>query len=253
MRLSGSILAICLFLLMSTVGIACAEEITIGAGAAPVENVLKPIKAAFEKASGLKLTIQDNGPKIALLDLDKGSVDAAAAGLSFDDWMTLMKDNDLEVKDPSVYRQFQVGKDKIVVLINKNNPVSKLSKEQLKGIFTGKIQNWKDVGGNDMSIVVVWGHMIPGTNSMFVKNMLDGEPKTNDTLYATNADDIRHAVSENKGAIGIGPISIVDGTVKSPETPEVARPIIIVTKGNPSPNVQKLIDFIKTEGQKYIK
>jgi phosphate transport system substrate-binding protein len=55
------------------------------------------------------------------------------------------------------------------------------------------------------------------------------------------------------GAIAIGPQGMLDDTVKSPETPEISRPITLITKGKPSPDVQKLIDFIKGEGQKYIK
>ena len=129
----------------------------------------------LRKSSGIQLSIVSSGPKIAMQDLEKGSVDAAAAGLSFDDWMALMKKEGSEVKDPSLFKQAIIGKDKIVVLVHKDNPVSKLSKEQLKGIFTGKIGNWKEVGGKDLSIIIVWGKLIPGTNSMFVKNMLDGE------------------------------------------------------------------------------
>ncbi len=230
-----------------------ADEVKIGAGAAPTENVLKPIKEPFERAIGVRLTIIASGPKIALMDLEKGAVDAAAAGLTFDDWMNLMKKEGAEVKDPASLQQVTIGKDKIIVLVHKDNPVSKLSKEQLKGIFTGKIANWKDVGGKDMPIIVVWGKLIPGTNSLFIKNMLDGESQTKDVLEATTAEDVRQNITSNPEAVGIGPAAVVDATIKSPETPEVARPIILVTKGKPSPNVQKLIDFIKGEGQKHIK
>ncbi len=253
MKRYGLVLAVVVIFLLSLSISAYAQEVKVGAGAAPTENVLKPVKEHFEKATGIKLQIIASGPKIALQDLEKGTVDAAAAGLTFDDWMGLMKKEGAEVKDPASLQQVTIGKDKIIVLLHKDNPVSKLSKEQLKGIFTGKIANWKDVGGKDMPIIVVWGKLIPGTNSLFVKNMLDGESQTKDVLEATTAEDVRQNVASNPEAVGIGPAAVVDATVKSPETPEVARPIILLTKGKPSPNVQKLIDFIKGEGQKYIK
>ncbi|MDA8214089.1 MAG: substrate-binding domain-containing protein [Nitrospiraceae bacterium] len=256
MRRPGLLLiAAIVFLLTFSIGSisAFAEEIKVGAGAAPVENVLKPIREHFEKAAGIKLTIIASGPKLAMIDLEKGAIDAAAAGLTFEDWMNLMKKEGAEVKDPAALQQVTIGKDKIIVLLHKDNPISKLTKEQLKGIFTGKISNWKDVGGKDMPIIVVWGKLIPGTNSLFVKNILDGESQTKDVLEATTAEDIRQNVASNAEAIGIGPAAVVDATVKSPDTPEVSRPIILVTKGKPSPNVQKLIDFIKGEGQKYIR
>ncbi|WP_333652316.1 substrate-binding domain-containing protein [Dissulfurispira sp.] len=253
MKRYGLVLAVVVIFLLSLSISAYAQEVKVGTGAAAAESILKPVKEHFEKATGIKLQIIASGPKIALQELEKGTVDAAAAGLAFDEWMDLMKKERAEVKDPASLQQVTIGKDKIIVLLHKDNPVSKLSKEQLKGIFTGKITNWKDVGGKDMPIIVVWGKLIPGVNSLFVKNMLDGESQTKDVLEATTAEDVRQNVASNPEAVGIGPAAVVDATVKSPETPEVSRPIILVTKGKPSPNVQKLIDFIKGEGQKYIK
>lgn len=230
-----------------------AQELKIGAGAAPTENILKPIKEHFEKATGIKLYIISSGPKIAMEDLQKGSVHAAAAGLSFEDWLTLMKKEGIEIKNPALFQHTVIGKDRIVILLHKDNPVSKLSKDQIKGIFTGKITNWKDVGGKDLPIIVVWGKLIPGTNALFVREMLDGENITKEVLEATTAEDIRHNVASNPEAIGIGPIAIIDATVKSPDTQVVGRPITLVTIGTPSIEVQKLINYIKGEGQKYIK
>ena len=230
-----------------------AQEIKIGAGAAPTENILKPIREHFEKATGIKLHIIASGPKVAMENLQKGSIHAAAVGLSFDDLLALMKREGSEVKDPASLQHTTIGRDRIVVLLHKDNPVSKLSKEQLKGIFTGKITNWKDVGGKDMPIIVVWGRLIPATNSLFVRHMLDGESVTKDILEATTAEDVKHNVASNIEAIGIGPIAVVDATVKAPEIPEISRPIILVTIGKPTPDVQKLIDYIKGEGQKYIR
>lgn len=227
-----------------------ADVLKIGAGAAPVENVLKPLEAAFEKASGVDLSITPSGPKQAFVDLDRGTVDAAAAGLSFDDWMALLKKEGVAVADPKAYQAVIIGKDKVIVIVHKDNPVATLSKEQLTGIFAGKTTNWKDVGGKDAPILVVWGGLIQGTNSMFVKNIMGGAKPTDEVIAATTAEDIRHNVASNPEAIGIGPQAIINQSVRSPETPEVARQITLITKGAPSAKVQKLIDFIKAEGKK---
>ena len=229
------------------------EELKIGAGAAPTENILKPIKPYFEKATGIKLQILDYGPKQAMLELEKGVIDAASAGLSFEDWLDLMKKEGVPVKDPASLNFVEIGKDRIVVLIHKDNPVNELSKDQLKGIFTGKITNWKEVGGKDMPIIVVWGKLIPGTNKLFVEKILDGEPVLKEVLETTTAAEIKNIVAITPEAIGIGPLAVVDGSVKAPKIPDISRPITLVTKGKPSAKVQKLIDFIKGEGQKYIK
>jgi len=246
-------LTFCLATLLLISAPVLAEELKIGAGAAPTENVLKPIETAFEKSSGLNLTIIANGPKQAFIDLERGGVDAAAAGLSFDDWLALLKKEGVAVADPAAYKPLVIGKDRVIVIVHPDNGVAKLGKDQLTGIFTGKIANWKDVGGKDAPILVVWGGLTQGTNSMFIKNIMDGAKPTSEVIAATTAEDIRQNVAANPEAIGIGPQSIINATVRSPETPELARPITLITKGSPSAKVQKLIDFIKTEAPKYIK
>ena len=180
-------------------------------------------------------------------------MEAAAAGLTIQDWLALMKKEGAEVKDPAALIPVTIGKDRIVVLTHKSNRVKTLSKEQLQGIFSGKIESWKDVGGDDLPILVVWGKLIQGTNTMFVNKMLDGKPQTKDVIDATTAEDIRQSVAANPSAVGIGPVAIVDGTINAPAIPELSRDIILVTKGKPSAKVQKLLDFIKGDGQKYLK
>lgn len=79
---------------------------------------------------------------------------------------------------------------------------------------------------------------------MFVKNIMDGAKPTTEVINATTAEDIRQNVAANPEAIGIGPQAIVNSTVRSPETPEVARPITLITKGAPNANMSKLLEFI---------
>jgi phosphate transport system substrate-binding protein len=254
----GSMRAIIIFataLMLSIVilqVIAFAEEVRIGAGQAPTQNILQPIKTHFEGKTGIKLMINPCGPKIALEELEKGAVEIAMGGLGYEDWLSFMKKEGAEVKDTASLQHVIVGKDKVVVIVHKNNPVAKLSKEQLKGIFTGRIDNWKEVGGNDIPMIVVWTKLLGG-NFLFTKTVLDGEGPTKDVLEVNTSEDARHTVMSNQEAIALGPLAIVDASVKSPEIPEVARPITLITKGKPSANVQKLIDFINGEGQKYVK
>lgn len=230
-----------------------AAELRIGAGAAPTENVLKPIQAAFEKATGHQLTILATGPKNALADLDKGLVQAAAAGLSLEDWLALMAKENVEVKDAGALRAKVIGQDKIRVLVHKGNPVQALSREQLQGLFTGRLDNWQAVGGPDSPVIVVWGSLIPGTNSLFQKNILEGAQPGGNLLEATTAEDVRQLVASNPEAIGIGPQAILDASVASPATPEVARPITLLYRGEASPELKQLLEFIAGEGQSLIR
>lgn len=246
------VLALVAVWLFST-GISClAEEVRIGSGAAATENILKPIKAHFEKASGMTLGIFASGPKNAFIDLEKGSLDAAAIGLTHEDYMELLKKEGVPVADPAAYQGVVIGKDKVIVLTHKTNPVKALAKEQLIAIYTGKVTNWKEVGGNDAPILIVWGKMIQGTNSMFVKKMLDGNEPIKDVLEVSNAEAVKDAVETNPEAIGIGPVSLTGPTLNVPATPELSRSILLFTKGAPKPAVQALISYIAGEGAQYV-
>ncbi len=245
---------IMLFCLLPFTMSAWGEVIKIGAGAgAPTENILKPVKESFEKATGNQLALVSAGVKAAMLDVEAGTIDAGAAGLAFSDVLAFMKKEGAEVKDPSIFNHVKIGKDIIKVIVNKENPVSQLSKEQLQKIFSGEIESWKDVGGADNPILIAWGRLQQGTNSTFIKHIMDDKPITKDVLAVSSASDVLSTVVANPAAIGFGPGGLVNETVKAPEVPEISRDITLFTKGKPSPKVQKLIDFILGEGQKYIK
>lgn len=228
------------------------DVIKIGAGAAPTENVLKKIQEPMEKAIGVKIVIVDNGPFEALVDLDKGKLDAATGGVSFPDWMKMMEEKGYAIPDKGAYKHRVIGKDLIKVVIHKGVTVGKLDKEQLKSIFTGKIKNWKEVGGGDVPIKVVYGMKIPGTQSVFQKQIMDGAAYTKESIEATNAPDVKEKVKGTPGAVGLSPLTLVDGSVNAPEILEIGRPITFITKGEPSPAVVKMLDFIRGEGKKYL-
>lgn len=234
-------------------GFSHAQEIKIGGGAAPIENIFKKIKDPI-KEKGITLTLSDDGPDSAFKDLDNGKLDAAAAGLALNDWFDLMKKKGYTVKDTSIYKQRVVGRDKIRVLMHKDlSKVKSLSKDQLKGIFTGKIKNWKEVGGPDQAVVVVNGTKIPGTMKLWQERIMDKEEFTKGVV-ATESVDIANKVMANKGSISIGSLGgVKTGEIYAiEEIPDVSRPITVITKGNPSPALEKVFDFITKEGQKFI-
>jgi len=251
--ISGSLKVVAaLMLLAGVAGTALAEEVKIGTGAAATENIFNKIQGPMEKSNGVKLNVVSSGPIQALKDLDAGNIDAAVAGMTFPDWMEMMKKDGYAIADPAVYKNRVIGKDIVKVLINKGVTVTVLSKEQLSAIFTGKAKNWSEVGGPSLPIVVVLGSKIPGTQSVFQKQAMNGEPYASDAVQGTDAADLKSKVIATSGAVSVGAMAQIDGTVNAPTIPEIGRPITLVTKGAPSPAVQKMLDFIAGPGQQLI-
>lgn len=237
-------------------GAASAEEIRLSGGSASINAIIIPIKGPFEMKTGIKLNAVATGSKVALQKLDAGDADVATAAHTFDELLGVIKKEQVTLKNApeqlKVVRLAEPANYRIIV--NPANSITKLSKEQIAGIFSGKISNWKEVGGNDAPILCVVSTISPGTNNLFSNTYMDGQKISIEGLDASSATDVRLNVAANAEAIGFLTATLVDGSVKTVETPPMkSKPFILLTVGAPSPKVQKLVDFILTEGKAYFR
>ncbi|MDD2851307.1 MAG: substrate-binding domain-containing protein [Desulfuromonadaceae bacterium] len=233
---------ICIF----TISSVQAEEIIISTGSGPLDSVLKPVKDAFEKDTGIKLTILFGSASLAFKQLYKDLSETAVVGTSFDNVLDIVNKEGFEVRGVESFQHVVIGKGMVRTIVNKDNPVSKLSKEQLKDIFTGKITNWKEVGGNDSPIILVMSTLNPATKGTFKKAILGNEPFAKEVLELGHMDELRGAVEVNPEAITFGTSAILSDGVKQLETPEVFRSVTLITKGAPPAKIKKLVDYILT-------
>lgn len=242
---------ICVSLMLSAT-VAYGEEVKVGGGGASISAIFAPVKAPFEKATGDTLIILQSSPKDGLVDLLKGKLDIATAAVPFEGMAAGAEKDGVKVDKGALVVQ-EIGKNRTGIFVHPSNKVAKLSKDQLKGLFTGKITNWKEVGGDDKDVIVVWGKGTPGQNAQFVKEILDGEQPTKDVLDTTNYAKIKESVSATPEAIGIDPVGLADQSVKLVDAPPLTSPILAITQGKPSAKVQKVLDYVKGEGAKYVK
>jgi phosphate transport system substrate-binding protein len=103
-----------------------------------------------------------------------------------------------------------------------------------------------------MPVIVVWPKLSSGAMTTFSKQIMDGEAITKDILDVPSLNDVSNAVASNPEAISIANPEKFPAQVKVVQTPKISRPLTLITRGKPSQKVQKLYDFIKGEGQKYI-
>jgi phosphate transport system substrate-binding protein len=104
-------------------------------------------------------------------------------------------------KRPTEHR---VALDGLSVYVHAENPVQELSLEQLEGIFTGKVKNWKEVGGNDAPIILYSRENSSGTYEFFKEHVLQGKDfaATAQTMPGTAA--VLQSVAKEKNGIGYG-------------------------------------------------
>lgn len=232
---------------------AFSAEIKLGGGGASIASIFTPVKNGFEKATGNNLIILQSTPKDGLKQLWNGQLDAAVSAVGIDGMIAGAEKDGIKV-DKAALQIAEVGVNKTVVLVHPSNKVSTLSKEQMKGLFTGRIANWKEVGGTDEPVLVVWGKNSPGQNALFTRIILDGEKITTENLETTDYKGIKESVATNTGAIGIDPLGMVDDSVKGIKpSPEVTSPVLLITRGAPAAPVSQLLDFVRKEGKNFIK
>jgi len=157
-----------------------------------------------------------------------------------------------------------IARDAIAVVVNSANPVSNLTKEQVTEIFTGKITNWEQVGGNNAPIIVNSRTAPSGTLDYFVETFLGEEVVTATAKQHASNGLLRQAVAANENAIGFLSMGYLDSSVKAPNLDgqevsmdtardgsyNVVRNFNMVTSGAPTGLAKSFIDWILgSEGQ----
>ena len=107
--------------------------------------------------------------------------------------------------------EYKVCLDGLSVYVNSSNPITELSIEQLEGIFTGKIKNWKEVGGPDAKIIVYSRENSSGTYEFFKEKVLKGKDFAASAQTLQGTAQVRQAVTNDKNAIGYGGIAYGEG------------------------------------------
>ncbi|SNB44656.1 substrate-binding domain-containing protein [Geobacter sp. DSM 9736] len=223
-----------------------AEEIVIAGGGAAIAHVFAPMKEDFEKNTGIVLTLKPMNAVKALVTLQEEKADAATAAHSLRDLVQNGARDGIKL-DASAFRSMEVAQNRLVVMVNKANRISALDRSQLRDLFSGRITNWKELGGADEPVTVVWGTDTVGQNSQFVREVLDGEPVSSAALKVTDYLSIRDKVASVPGAVGIDPQGFVNASINVPDIPLISSPIMLFTKGEPPPKIKKLLEFYEAE------
>lgn len=165
--------------------------------------------ATVQPDVGIAVTGGGSGTGIAALI--NGTVDIANASRA-------MKDNEIEDARANGIEPIEhvVAIDALAIITNLENPVDKLTIDQLSDIFTGRITNWQDVGGNDRPIVLVSRESNSGTHVYFLEEVVrkgDGDNTdifASQTLLMPSSVGITSEVRRNPNAIGYDGLGYVD-------------------------------------------
>ena len=232
-------------------------ETTISmSGSTSVGPLMEKIQPIYEeKNSNIELEIQMTGSGAGIKDVENGTSEIG------------MSSRELKEEESAKLKGTLICYDGIAALVNPNNKVKDITVEQLKDIYTGKITNWKELGGDDKPIVVVSREDGSGTRDGFQQAVgFKSEELTQDATIVDGSGAVQTTVSGNENAIGYASFEYIDDTVSAlvvenvqataenvkNGTYKVSRPFVLVTKEDTLTEAgQALIDFVLSEeGQK---
>ena len=248
----GGLLAV---LILGSAATAAAELSYVGSSTIG-DNIMPAAAEAFTRKTGIKLRSIETQGSGKGLDLVVGGA-APLAGVS--------RSLSTVEKQQRIYYQ-TIGYDAIAVYVHGSNPVTSLSKADLKGIFTGRIQNWKEVGGTNAPLVVIteiWGVKRAGMVE-FRDQVMDGGAYREDRREVDLPTDQAAALLKEPHGITFLSLSLARPGIRavaidgfSPDARSVrsgayilSRPLLLVMPARPDPDARRFVEFMHSaDGQ----
>ncbi len=221
----------------------------------------------------VRISVTGGGSGTGIAALINGTVDIANASRE-------MKPEEIEEAKKNGYtpKEYTVAWDAIAVVVHPSNPVDGLTLQQVSDIYTGKITNWRQVGGENRPIVLLSRESNSGTYVYFLEHVVRlGDPKSDalfspDTLLMPSSEGISAEVRQNPNAIGYdglgyvtpdqktlaiardanGPYILPSAETVNDGSYPIARPLYMYTAGEPAPHVRAYLDWILGDGQRLV-
>jgi len=221
----------------------------------------------------VRISVTGGGSGTGIAGLINGTLDIANASRA------LTKEEIAAAKANGITPvEHSVARDAIAVVVNPGNPVQGLTLQQISDIYTGKITNWREVGGEDRPIVRLSRESNSGTYTYFLENVVRQGKKSNlvfspDTLLMPSSQGISSEIAMNRNAIGYDGLGYVTpdqktlGVAKAAGSPyvqplvetvndgtyPVSRPLFMYTAGEPTGQIKDYISWLISDGQKIVR
>lgn len=230
----------------------------IAGGTAHIPVMKDAAENIMAKNPKIRITIAGGGSGVGVQKVGEGLVQIGNTGRAV---------TEKEIEKYGL-KSFPFAIDGVAVAVNPKNHVAGLTSDQVKDIFSGKIANWKEVGGNDAPIHLFTRDEASGTREVFWEKLLKKGPIQTSANVVPSNGAMKVALSRDPLAIGYLSIGHVDDTVKALKldgvapsqenatsgTYKVTRKLYMNTKGDPSPLAKAFIGYISgPEGAKIVK
>jgi phosphate transport system substrate-binding protein len=152
LRFAGALAAAVLTCLLTG---AAAAEIRVHGATTVAFGLMMPQKAEIERLAGVQFTLLPSSTTHGLADLARGRADIAMLAEPLESAATFLNNKEPGLVEPADYVGRHVGDALVQFIVHSSNPIQKLSKAQLAALYSGRIRNWSELGGNNQPVLLV--------------------------------------------------------------------------------------------------
>lgn len=247
--------ALAAFLGFSSIG-ACADVLELYGATTVQKEIIDPLVEPLRKIVGIEVKTHGVGTGNGMIALFQGKTSVAMVSESLEDALytteLVAKRDGVGYRVPTGLTLTELGRDRLIVIVNIDNPVVGLTKSQIRDIFTGRISNWQDVGGGNAPIRPVVSILGNAIRTVVQRKIMDGTEYGAGVVEVPIPADAIPMVSGDKGAIAV--VSLLSwgrdsGATRFVAAPQLEHPLGLVTIGKPSGRVQRLIGFVRANSR----
>jgi phosphate transport system substrate-binding protein len=210
-------------------------------GSDSVLPLSQKLAEAYAKKGG-RVTVTGGGSGVGIAALLDGSTDIAQSSRK-----TKFSEKAKLVAKKRQVKELAIAMDALAVVVHPDNKVSQLTRQQLEDIFTGKITNWKQVGGEDRRIIVYSRETSSGTYEFFKEQVLKNKNYKASVLSMPATGAIIQSIKQTKGAIGYVGLAYLNSEVKaikvSYDGKNFVAPTLEASKNGTYPIVRPLLYY----------
>ena len=257
-RSSGKLLAAALTVLCLGTPAMAAQQVVINGSTTVLPVVQKAGEAFMASHPDVELSISGGGSGNGIKALIEKQCDIAMSSRDIKD-----KETDAAKKNDVTPNRITIAVDAIVPVVNPANPVTALTSAQLRDIYSGKVTNWKDVGGADGKIVVISRDTSSGTFECWQELIMKEERVSPAALMQASSGAVVQTISKNKNAIGYVGLGYMDKSTKGLKVNDVtasaqtalskqwpiARELFVFTNGAPAGGAKAFVDYLLDPGK----
>jgi phosphate transport system substrate-binding protein len=222
-------------------------------GSTSVQPFAELLAEEFRKVRpGARVDVQGGGSTAGLQAVAEG-----IAGIG-------MCSRALNAEEAARFTALVIARDGLAVVVHPSNPVQALARGQVRDLFSGRIANWRDLGGPDRPVHAITREEGSGTREAFEKLVMGQEPFARRALVQESNGAVKELVRGDPSAVGYMSLGLVGGDLKAlaidgarPTAEEVlagryqlVRPFLFVVRGEPEAAAREFIDYVLSrEGQ----